>query len=603
MTARIEDYAMIGDCRTAALICRDGSIDWWCVPRFDSGACFAALLGDHDNGRWLITPKADAKISRCYRDHTMILETTFKTKTGTARLIDFMPVEAPSTSIVRIVEGISGEVAMSCEIVIRFDYGITIPWVTRTDRTSHQAVAGPHLVVVRSPVKLKGRDMRTVGSFRVRKGDRIPFVMTHGESHLDPPGPLDPEAALSDTERFWTKWTDSARVRTVWLKRIIRSLVTLKALTYRPTGGIVAAATTSLPERIGAERNWDYRYCWLRDATFTLLAFMNAGFMEEANVWQHWLLRVIAGAPSQIQTMYGVAGERRLDEWIIDWLARYEGSKPVRIGNAAASQLQLDIYGELADVMTQASKGGLPPAPRRAELREAILAHLEKTWHEPDEGIWEIRGPAQHFTHSKAMAWVAFDRASRSQLAPAKQRRHWKRIADEIHAQVCRMGVDVRRGCFVQSYGSNKLDASLLMLAIVGFLPPTDPRIRRTIEEIEKNLVFDGLVLRYQTESGVDGLSAGEGAFLACSFWLADNYVLQGRLNKATKLFHRIAGFANDVGLLSEEYDPRGRRMLGNFPQAFSHVALVNTALHLMHAHEIRKKKAPEKKQVLRHSR
>jgi GH15 family glucan-1,4-alpha-glucosidase len=603
MAARIEDYAMIGDCRTAALVCRDGSIDWWCVPRFDSAACFASLLGNHDNGRWLITARGEPKITRCYRGQTMILETTFATKTGRARVIDFMPVGSPHISIVRIVEGLEGEVEMSFELVIRFDYGVTIPWVARADGQVRTAVAGPHLLVLRTPINLRGQDMRTIGKFRVRKGQRIPFVLAYGPSHLDIPPALDHDGALLETEGFWSQWSKVCRSKPKWNSRIIRSLLTLKALTYRPTGGMVAAATTSLPERIGGERNWDYRYCWLRDATFTLLAFLNAGFLEEANTWQHWLMRVIAGSPSQLQTMYGVAGERRLDEWIIDWLDGYEGSKPVRIGNAAAFQLQLDIYGELADVMTQASRGGLPPAPRRAELREAILGHLEKTWRQPDEGIWEIRGPAQHFTHSKAMAWVAFDRAAKSATANPRSIKHWKEVADEIHADVCRLGVDVKRNCFVQSYGSQCLDASLLMLPLVGFLPPTDPRIKRTIAEIEKHLVFDGLVARYETRSGVDGLPPGEGAFLACSFWLADNYVLCGRLAAATKLFNRLSALANDVGLLAEEYEPRAKRMLGNFPQAFSHVALVNTALNLMHAHEVRKKKKPEKKQVLRHKR
>jgi GH15 family glucan-1,4-alpha-glucosidase len=603
MTARIEDYAMIGDCRTAALVCRDGSIDWLCVPRFDSGACFAALLGNHDNGRWLITAAGQPRITRTYRAQTMILETTFLTKTGRARLIDFMPVGAANISIVRIVEGLEGVVDMSCELVIRFDYGVSIPWVERPDGKVRTAVSGPHLLVLRTPVSLRGRDMRTVGKFKVHKGQRIPFVLAYGQSHLDPPPALDVDGALLETEGFWNQWSKGCRASPRWQERIIRSLLTAKALTYRPTGGMVAAPTASLPEQIGGPRNWDYRYCWLRDATFTLLAFLNAGFLEEANAWQHWLMRVIAGAPSQLQTMYGVAGERRLDEWTIDWLDGYEGSKPVRIGNAAAVQLQLDIFGELADAMALARRGGLPIAPRRAELRKALLDHLEKIWRQPDEGIWEIRGPAQHFTHSKAMAWVAFDRAAQSMSAPARDTRHWKEIADEIHADVCRMGIDVRRGCFVQSYGSQRLDASLLMLPLVGFLPPTDPRIVRTIEEIEKHLIFDGLVLRYQTESGVDGLPAGEGAFLACSFWLVDNYVLQGRLGAARRLFDRLAKLANDVGLMAEEYDPRGKRMLGNFPQAFSHVALVNSALNLMHADEVRKKKKPEKKQVLRHKR
>ncbi len=601
MAAPIEDYAMIGDCRTAAIICRDGSIDWLCVPRFDSAACFAALLGDRDNGRWLITPVGESRNRRCYRERTTILETTFKTKSGSVRLIDFMPIGSPNISIVRIVEGLDGEVEMQSELVIRFDYGVTIPWVSRSDRNVRTAVAGPHLLVLRSPVTLRGKDMRTVGKFKVKKGDRLPFVLSYGESHLPPPPALDVDMALLDTEAFWTQWTRTCRAEPKWMEVVLRSLVTLKALTYRPTGGMVAAATTSLPEQIGGPRNWDYRYCWLRDATFTLLAFMNAGFMDEANLWQHWLMRVIAGAPAQMQTMYGVAGERRLDEWTIDWLDGYEKSKPVRIGNAAAFQLQLDIYGELADVMTQASRGGLPPAPRRTELREAILGHLETVWRKPDEGIWEIRGTAQHFVHSKAMAWVAFDRASKSDMATPAQRRRWAKIAREIHHEVCKHGIDRERGCFVQTYGSKRMDASLLMLATVGFLPPDDPRIVKTIAEIEKHLVFDGLVLRYETESGVDGLPAGEGAFIACSLWLADNYILMGRLGAATRIFDRIVKLSNDVGLLAEEYDPREKRMLGNFPQAFSHVALVNTALNLMHAHEARRHKKPPKKPVLRH--
>jgi GH15 family glucan-1,4-alpha-glucosidase len=533
----------------------------------------------------------------------MILETTFKTKTGSVRLVDFMPVGSSNISIVRLVEGLSGDVEMLCELVIRFDYGTTVPWVSRSGLETLHAVAGPHQLVLRTPVKMRGHDLRTDATFRVKKGERVSFVLSHGESHLPSPAPLDVDAALIETQSFWTQWAGAARIEPKWHDRIIRSLVTLKALTYRPTGGIVAAATTSLPEQIGGPRNWDYRYCWLRDATFTLLAFMNAGFLDEANVWQNWLMRVIAGSPSQLQTMYGVAGERRLEEWLIDWLPGYEKSKPVRIGNAAAKQLQLDIYGELADVMQQARKGGLPPAPRRAELREAMLGHLEKIWRQPDEGIWEIRGPAQHFTHSKAMAWVAFDRASRSITASAADKRRRKKVADEIHAEVCRHGIDAKRGCFVQAYGSTRLDASLLMLAIVGFLPPDDPRIVRTVEEIEKHLVFDGLVLRYETDSGVDGLTPGEGAFLACSFWLADNYILLGRVNAATRLFNRLIKLSNDVGLFSEEYDPQSKRMLGNFPQAFSHVALVNTALNLMHAHEAKKHKPSAKKPVLRHKK
>jgi GH15 family glucan-1,4-alpha-glucosidase len=600
MAERIEDYAMIGDCRSAAIVGKSGSIDWLCVPRFDSAACFAALLGKVDNGRWIVAPKGEAEVERTYRNGSLVLETTFKTRTGKVRLIDFMPVDTPDCAIVRVVEGLEGQVAMETEIVIRFDYGITIPWVTREDAQTLRIIAGPNLLMLRTTVPLKGEDMRTCGTFKVKKGEKVSFALSYGLSHLPPPTPIDIDTALFETEAFWAQWSRACKVKPAWRRKIIRSLVTLKSLTYRPTGGMVAAVTTSLPEQIGGPRNWDYRYCWLRDATFTLLAFMNAGFMEEANVWQHWLMRVIAGSPAQVQTMYGVAGERRLDEWQIGWLDGYEGSKPVRIGNAAALQLQLDIYGELADVLSQASKGGLPPAPRRSEIREAFLDHLATAWRNPDEGIWEIRGEPQHFVHSKAMAWVAFDRAAHGN-GDAKHRKRWKKVADEIRADVCKHGVDKERGCFVQTYGSNRLDASLLLLPIVGFLPPTDKRILATIAEIEKRLLYKGLVLRYETESGVDGLPPGEGAFLACSFWLADCYTLLGRLTEAKRLFNRLAKLANDVGLMAEEYDPLDKRMLGNFPQAFSHVALVNCAINIMNAEAAKKKQKPAVKPVQRH--
>jgi len=586
--SKIEDYAMIGDCRTAALVSRHGSVDWFCVPRFDSQACFANLLGTTKNGRWLLAPKAGAtaKIERRYRDHTMILETVWRTKTGSVRVTDFMPIGTPHSSIVRLIHGLSGKVEMNCELVIRFDYGVTIPWVSRHDNKTLTAVAGPNILVLRTPVKLRGKDMKTVGSFTVKKGETIPFVLTHAISYGPVPARVDCDASFDETEGFWREWSNGAKVAPRWRKIITRSLLTLKALTYSPTGGMVAAVTTSLPEQLGGPRNWDYRHCWLRDATFTLLAFMNAGYTEEAANWQIWLMRVLAGAPSQVQTMYGVAGERRLDEWTLDWLAGYENSKPVRVGNAAALQLQLDIFGELADVLSQASRGGLPEAPRRREIRKAFLDHLETIWRNPDEGIWEIRGEAQHFVHSKVMTWVAFDRATKSRTADSSDKRRWKKVAAEIHRDICRKGFDKKRGCFVQAYGSTRLDASLLLLAIVGFLPPNDPRIVRTVEEIEKRLLFDGLLLRYETESGVDGLPSGEGAFLACSFWLVDAYILLGRRRDAERLFRRVSGLANDVGLLAEEYDPRDKRQLGNFPQAFSHVALVNAALNLMHARD-----------------
>jgi GH15 family glucan-1,4-alpha-glucosidase len=597
--AKIEDYAMIGDCRTAALVSRDGSIDWLCVPRFDSQACFANLLGTPKNGRWQIAPKAatSARVERRYRDHTMILETVWRTKAGTVRVTDFMPVGTPHSSIVRLITGLSGKVEMNCELVIRFDYGITIPWVSRHDNKTLTAVAGPNILVLRTPVKLRGKDMRTVGSFTVKKGETVPFVLTHALSYGPVPARVDCDATFDETEEFWTNWTKGTKVAPKWRKVIERSLVTLKGLTYSPTGGMVAAVTTSLPEQLGGPRNWDYRYCWLRDATFTLLAFMNAGFMEEAANWQVWLMRVLAGAPSQVQTMYGVAGERRLDEWTLDWLPGYEKSKPVRVGNAAALQLQLDIFGELADVLSLASRGGLPEAPRRREIRKAFLDHLETIWKNPDEGIWEIRGEPQHFVHSKVMTWVAFDRASQARHADPADKKRWKKVAAEIHRDICSKGLDKKRGCFVQAYGSMRLDASLLLLAIVGFLPPDDPRIVRTVNEIEKHLLFDGLLLRYETESGVDGLPPGEGAFLACSFWLVDAYILLGRRRDAEPLFKRLTALANDVGLLAEEYDPRDKRQLGNFPQAFSHVALVNAALNLMHAGE-----ASRHKQVRRHA-
>ncbi|MBV9331576.1 MAG: glycoside hydrolase family 15 protein [Alphaproteobacteria bacterium] len=601
MAGRIEDYAMIGDCRTAALIGRDGSIDWLCVPRFDSASCFASLLGTEENGRWLIAPKAKARSERRYAGDTLILETVYRTRKGSVRVTDFMPVATENSAIVRIVEGLSGEVEMGFELVIRFDYGITIPWVSRADRHTLLAVAGPHLLVLRTQAKLHGEDMRTVGTFPVQKGETVSFTLSYCQSHLPRPRPINLHTAHSKTKRFWGRWCGACKVEPRWRKEIMRSLLTLKALTYRPTGGMVAAATTSLPEQPGGPRNWDYRYCWLRDATFTLLAFMNAGYEEEANNWQVWLMRVIAGAPSQVQTMYGVAGERRLDEWTIDWLDGFENSRPVRVGNAAALQLQLDIFGELADVMAQARRGNLPAPPRRREIREAFLGHLEKIWHKPDEGIWEIRGTPQHFTHSKAMAWCAFDRAAKGTHVGEDERRRWRQIADEIHADVCKKGIDPKRGCFVQSYGSRHLDASLLMLPIIGFLPAQDERIARTIAQIEKHLFYKGVLLRYQTESGVDGLPAGEGAFLACSFWLCDAYVLQGRVGEAERLFRRLAKLANDVGLFAEEYDPRVPRMLGNFPQAFSHVALVNSAINLMHAKAATKRRK-KRKPVQRHT-
>ena len=586
MPGRIEDYAMIGDMQTAALVGRDGSIDWFCAPRFDSGACFAALLGNHENGRWKIAPCHTARVRRHYQDGGLILETQFKNRHGRVSIVDFMPVGEAETSIVRLVIGREGRMEMETDLVIRFDYGLSVPWVNRVDKQTWTAVAGPSMLVLRTPVSLRGRDWHTVGRFTVRKGQMIPFALTYSASHLKPPPPPDLHEWLTRTDEFWRGWSGRCDLKGKWSSAVRRSLITLKGLSYRPTGGIVAAPTTSLPETPGGPRNWDYRFCWLRDAAFTLLAFLNAGYTEEADAWQHWLLRAVAGSPLQLQIMYGVAGERYLAERELDWLSGFEASRPVRVGNAASCQTQLDIYGELADVLEHAARGGLSAGPRREELRVAFLNHLEKIWRQPDEGIWEIRGKPQHFVLSKVMAWVAFDRAWRDPKATRKQslRQHWRKLAAKIHADVCRQGVDAGRGCFVQAYGSQNLDAALLLLPIVGFLPANDRRIRATVAEIERRLMPDhGLVLRYETASGIDGLPPGEGAFLPCSFWLVDNYVLMGRRAEAVKLFERLLKCSNDVGLLSEEYDPHARRMLGNFPQTFSHVALVNSALGLMH--------------------
>jgi GH15 family glucan-1,4-alpha-glucosidase len=582
MAARIEDYAMIGDCRTAAIICRNGSIDWFCVPRFDSQAVFAALLGTKDNGRWLIEPATrNFKSSRRYRGDSLILETTFTTPTGKARVTDFMPPGTPESCIVRIVEAVEGHVAMRTELAIRFDYGVTIPWVSRRDTRTMVAVAGPHLLTLRTRAEMKGEDMHSMAEFTVKKGTSYSFVLAYGQSFQPLPQSIDSYIALEETERFWRGWAAICKAKGKWRNAVMRSLLTLKGLSYTPTGGIVAAVTTSLPEKIGSTRNWDYRYCWLRDATFTLQAFLNAGYTEEAQVWQDWLMRVIAGAPDQIQTMYNVLGEKRLVEIELP-LPGYENSRPVRIGNAAHTQLQLDIYGELADVGARALAGGLPQSARSSSLRTVFMQHLENTWFLPDDGIWEIRGEPRHFVYSKVMTWVAFDRASRTPDSTPQQKAHWKKVARRIHADICKKGMDDRRGCFVQSYGSDQMDASLLLLPLVGFLPVSDPRIKKTVRQIEERLIVKGLVRRYETTTGVDGLPPGEGAFLACSFWLVDNYTLMGRRQEAFRLFNRLRRLANDVGLYAEEYDPDDRRMLGNFPQAFSHVALINTALNLM---------------------
>jgi GH15 family glucan-1,4-alpha-glucosidase len=583
MTLQIEDYAIIGGCRTAALVGRDGSIDWLCWPRFDSAACFAALLGTPDNGRWLIAPKhPPLGVRRRYRPGTLVLETEFQTETGCAAIIDFMP-PADGADLVRIVIGRSGRVVFHTELVVRFNYGSAVPWVNRLDDGTLNAIAGPERLVLRTPAVLRGEDLKTLGEFTVEVGQCVPFVLSYGFSFQNPPPAIDPFDALERTEAFWRQWSDRCPDVGPWTEAVKRSLITLKALTYVPTGGIVAAATTSLPERLGGTRNWDYRYCWLRDATFTLLAFMHLGYYDEARAWRDWLVRAVAGSPRQVQILYGVGGERWLPELTVPWLPGYENSRPVRIGNAASQQLQTDVFGEIADAMFQARKAGMARSERGRALRSVVLEHLEAAWRQPDEGIWETRGGRQHFVHSKVMAWVAFDRAANEPEAQAfnESGRRWREIADEIHAEVCERGFDPDLNSFVQAYGSKGLDASLLLIPLVGFLPAADPRIQGTLRAIEDRLLIDGeFVLRYETENA-DGLPAGEGAFLACSFWLVDNYILQGRYAEARKLFDRLLSHCNDVGLLAEEFDPLTGRMLGNFPQAYSHVGLVICALNL----------------------
>jgi GH15 family glucan-1,4-alpha-glucosidase len=583
MPLRIEDYAMIGDCHSAALVGRDGSIDWLCWPRFDSPACFAALLGTPENGRWLIAPlDASSKVLRIYRPDTLVLETEFQTETGIATVVDFMPATDGQADLVRIVFGRSGQVRFYTELVLRFGYGAIVPWVSRANDGTIHAIAGPERVVLHTPVALYGEDLKTLGEFTVSAGQSVPFVLSQGPSFENPPGPIDPFKELEATTQFWRQWCSRCPDVGPWTAIVKRSLITLKALTYAPTGGIVAAATTSLPERLGGSRNWDYRFCWLRDATFTLLAFMHLGYYEEARTWRDWLIRAIAGSPRQVQILYGVGGERWLPELIIPWLPGYENSSPVRIGNAAAQQLQIDVYGEATDAMFQARKGGMTPSQRGRALRDVILEHLAEAWREPDEGIWEVRGQRQQFVYSKVMAWVAFDRAADDEEAEADLRQQWRGIADKIHAEICQYGFDPELNSFVQAYGSKLLDASLLLLPLVGFLPPDEPRVRGTIRAIEKALLIqDEFVLRYESEHGIDGLPAGEGAFFACSFWLVDNYVLQGRYDEAQKLFERLLSRCNDVGLLAEEFDPLTGSMLGNFPQAYCHVGIINSALNL----------------------
>ncbi len=583
-TPRIEDYALIGDCQTVALVSRQGSIDWLCFPRFDSGACFAALLGTSEHGRWLLAPAVEVRrIRRRYRPGTLILETEFETDGGAVTVIDFMPPRTGTPDLIRIVEGTRGEVPMRMELTIRFDYGSVIPWVRRSDG-GIRATAGPETIYCRSPIELRGEAFRTKAEFTVAAGQRVPFELVWSATHHVEPATRDPLQELRDTEQWWEEWSSRCTFKGEWREAVHRSLITLKAMTYAPTGGIVAAATTSLPEHIGGVRNWDYRYCWLRDATFALYSLMVGGYTEEASAWREWLVNAVAGTPSDLQIMYGVGGERRLTELAVEWLPGYEGSAPVRVGNAAYRQHQLDVYGEVMDALHLARRSGLPSNDDTWRVQRAIMDFLETDWQKPDEGIWEVRGPSRNFTHSKVMAWVAVDRAVKSveEFGLVGDVQKWRRIRQQIHDEVCREGFDAGLNSFVQYYGSKDPDASLLMLPVVGFLPANDPRMLGTVDYIERRLRRNGFVDRYLTVPHVDGLPPGEGAFLLCTFWLADNFALQGRYKEARDIFERLLDLRNDVGLLSEQYDPAERRMLGNFPQAFSHVGLINTARNLI---------------------
>ena len=584
MASRIEDYGLIGDCHTAALVSRNGSIDWLCLPSFDSPACFAALLGTSEHGRWQISPACQIKSTkRQYREGTLILETTFETESGSVVLVDCMTPGDGTPDLLRLVRGDRGQVPMKMELVIRFDYGSVVPWVESKDG-GLTAIAGPDTVRLSTPVEMRGENFKTCAEFTVSEGQTIPFALTWYASHRDEPYKIEVEKEIAETERWWREWSDRCNYSGKSKEAVLRSLITLKALTFTPTGAIVAAPTTSLPELIGGVRNWDYRFCWVRDATLSLHALVIAGYLDEARAWREWLIRAVAGKPSEWQIVYGLRGDRRLTELELTWLPGYENSAPVRTGNAAYGQLQLDVYGEIVDTLYLCREAGLEPAEMGKQVVLALLEHLEEIWHEPDEGIWEVRGPRRNFTHSKMMAWVAMDRAVKSAekgwvKAPLQK---WKTLRDEIHAEVCREAFDVELNSFAQFYGSKHLDASLLMMAMVGFLPANDSRILGTVAAIEKHLLSkDGFVNRYTTDPEVDGLPHGEAAFLPCTFWLADNYAFQGRQEEAKKLFERLLSIRNDLGLLSEEFDPVEKRLLGNFPQAFSHVGLVNTAYNL----------------------
>jgi GH15 family glucan-1,4-alpha-glucosidase len=584
MTLLIEDYALIGNNATAALVGRNGSIDWLCFPRFDSAACFAALLGSPDNGHWSIAPTAThPKVTRRYREGTLVLETEFSVAEGTVVLIDCMDRRGGHQDVIRLVRGIRGRVPMQMELALRFDYGAVIPWVRRLEDNRLWAVAGPDRIVFSTTVALRGEDLKTRADFEIEEGQTVPFALTWSHSFSSLPSPPDAAAVVENVTDTWKKWSSKHTLKGPYVEAALRSIITLKALTHHETGGIVAAATTSLPEEVGGIRNWDYRFCWIRDATYTLYALMGAGFMDEARAWRDWMLRAVAGKPDRMQIMYGIAGERRLTEFELAELPGYEASRPVRIGNAASEQLQLDVYGELLDSAYVAWRNGLRKTEVGWEVGRALVNHLEKIWTQPDEGIWEIRGPRRHFVHSKVMAWVAVDRAIRSvqEFGLEGPLDRWVKVRGDIHDEVCRLGFSRELNSFVQYYGSKELDASLLILPLVGFLPPEDPRVQGSVAAIEKNLMQDGLVARYSTRSSVDGLEGNEGAFLACSFWMVDNYTLQRRMDEARSLFEHLLSLRNDVGLLAEEYDAKERRQLGNFPQAFSHLALVNSAHNL----------------------
>jgi GH15 family glucan-1,4-alpha-glucosidase len=589
MPLEISDYAMIGDCETAALVGRDGSIDWLCWPRFDSDACFCAILGARDHGHWQIAPSGEiTRTARRYRDNTLILETDFTTADGEVRVIDFMPIRKRSelSELVRIVKGLRGQVRMRMELRIRFDYGRIVPRAHHVEEGKLRAVAGPHSVLLKTPVETRGEDHASSAEFVIGEGEAVPFILAYEASHLPPPRICDAFEALDETGAFWSDWAGRCNYRGDWPEAVIRSLITVKALTYRPTGGIVAAPTTSLPEKVGGERNWDYRFCWLRDASFTLLSLINAGYRREAEAWADWLLRAVAGAASHVQPLYGVAGEHRCTEIELDWLPGYRDSRPVRIGNAAYRQLQIDVYGSVMDTLHEARLFGLDLSEASTEMQAELMHHLEQVWREPDEGIWEVRSERRHFVHAKLMSWVAFDRAvaSAEKFGLPGPVDRWKTLRDEIKAEILDRGWSERKGAFVQAYGNDALDAAVLLMPIMGFLPPDDRRIVSTVAAIERELMRDGLVLRYDTEEAVDGLEGEEGAFLACSFWLVDNYILQGRHEEARRLFEKLLALRNDVGLLAEQWDWNGAKLVGNFPQAFSHFALIDAAFNFQHA-------------------